>query len=113
MGHTVFPMRFIIYEKIGQMKRLVRALREPEKSVAEELLNHVFQNISAINYANPVPAEIENNMIFSMLLQEKNKNQSLIDDLTLLLFSLMIIYKNNKFKYPNERNIHRLLHKGQ
>jgi hypothetical protein len=109
MGHTVYPIRWIIYDKIDQMKKLVKGLREPEKRIAEELLDHVFQNISAINYANPLPLEIENNMIFSMLLQEKKKGDVLIDDLTLMLFSLMIMYKENQLKKPNESDIHRLL----
>ena len=109
MGHTVYPMRWIIYEKISQMKKLVKGLREPEKQIAIDLLQHVFQNISTISYANPLPHEIENSMIFSVLLQEKKKGGLAIDDLTLLLFSLIITYKENQSKNPNESDIHRLL----
>jgi len=111
MGHTIMPMRWVIYEKMEQMKRLVKGLREPQKQIAEELINNVFQNISAINYANPLPKEIENNMIFSILLQEKKKGDSLIDDFTLLLFSLMIRYKENRAENPDESDIYRLLRK--
>jgi hypothetical protein len=109
MGHTVYPMRWVIYDKISQMKKLVKGLRNPEKQVAEDLLDHVFQNISAISYANPLPSEIENSLLFSMLLQEKKKKDVSLDDLTLLIFSLMISYKQGKKKNPNENNIHRLL----
>ena len=38
------------------------------KQDGENSGDNVFQNISAINYANPIPNEIENNMIFSILL---------------------------------------------
>jgi hypothetical protein len=109
MGHTVFPMRWVIYSKQMEMQKLIRGLREPEKSIAEDLLNHVFQNISTISYSNPLPNEIENSLIFSMLLQEKKKGDSTIDDLTLHLFSQMITYKKNKKENPNESDIHRLL----
>lgn len=109
MGHTVFPLRWAIYGKMEEMRKLTRGLREPDKSIADELLNHVFGNISTISYANPLPKEIENNMIFSMLLQEKKKKDSSIDDLTLLLFSLIITYKENKAKHPHESDIYRLL----
>lgn len=109
MGHTTLPMRWVIYDKIEQMKKLSQGLREPEKSIAEDLLDHVFQRISAINYANPLPDDIENNMLFSILLQEKISHGALIDDFTLFIFSLMILYKENKIKYPNESNIYRLL----
>lgn len=95
MGHTVYPMRMVIYNKISEMKKIVKALREPEKGIAEELLEHVFQNISAITYANPLPKDIENNMIFLMLLHEKRKDCVAIDDLTLLIFSLLIRHKKS------------------
>ena len=109
MGHTVYPMRWVIYDKMAQMKKLVKVLREPEKQIAEELLDNVFQNISTITYANPLPKEIENNMIFSMLLQEKKKGNAVIDDLTLLFFSILIKCKEKQEKYPHESNIYRLL----
>ncbi len=109
MGHTVYPMRWAIYEKMEQLKKLSKALREPDKKIADELINNLFLNISAISYANPLPNELENNLIFSMLLQEKKKGDSRINDLTLLFLSMMIIYKENKIKYPDENDIHRLL----
>ena len=100
MGHTVYPMRLIIYDKMQQLKKLAKGLREPEKTTALSLINHVYQNISAISYANPLPNEIENNMIFSMLIQEKIKTNKDIDNLTLLCFSLMV--KNKLEKIENE-----------
>jgi hypothetical protein len=109
MGHTVFPMRWVIYDKLDQMKKLVKGLREPEKEIAEDLLNKVFQNISTITCANPLPNEIENNIIFTMLLQEKKKSAVDIDDLTIHLFSDMIAYKSNKSEHPHESDINRLL----
>lgn len=93
------------------MKKLSHGLREPEKTIAEDLLNYVFQAISAINYANPLPDEIENDMLFSILLQEKIKYGAKINDFTLFIFSLMILYKENKIKNPNESDIYRLLRK--
>lgn len=112
MGHTILPMRWVIYEKMEQIRKLIKGLREPHKSIAEELIDNVFQNISAINYSNPLPAEIENDMVFSILLQEKIKGDSQIDDLTIILLSLMITYKKNKLDNPHESNIYRLLCKG-
>jgi hypothetical protein len=111
MGHTIYPMRWIIYDKMQQLKKLVKALREPEKTAALSLVNHIYQNISAISYANPLPQDVENNMIFSILLQEKRKGNAEIDNFTLLIFSLMVICKFNQLKNPDERNIHRLLQK--
>ena len=109
MGHTVSPMRWKIYDKIEGMKKLVKCLREPEKSIALELIEHVYQNISTITYANPLPKDIEENMIFSMLLQEKRKKDvKSIDDLTLLIFSLIINHSKNSSP-KNESDIYRLL----
>ena len=102
MGHTVYPMRWIVYDKIYSLRKLCKGLREPEKSVAESLLIHLFQNISSISYANPLPNEIENNMIFMMLMQEKFKKDIDILDLTLLVFSIIISYKTKKIKTPDE-----------
>ncbi|MEK6984371.1 MAG: hypothetical protein AABX33_07390 [Nanoarchaeota archaeon] len=94
MGHTIYPMRWVIYDKIQQFKKLAKALREPERSIANSLIYHIHQNISAISYSNPLPSEIENNIIFSMLIQEKLKNPNLyIDDLTLACFAMMIEHK--------------------
>ena len=98
MGHTILPMRWIIYEKIGQLRKLAKALREPEKSIANSLIYHVYQNISAISYANPFPYEIENNMIFSMLVQEKLEKNAEIDNLTLACFALMIDHKKRRLQ---------------
>jgi hypothetical protein len=111
MGHTVYPMRWVIYDKMQQLKKLTKALREPERTVALSLVNHVYQNISAISYANPLPNEIENNMLFSMLIQEKKGID--VDDFTILIFSLMVVYKRNKLNNPDERNLHRLLQKAR
>jgi len=111
MGHTVYPMRYVIYDKMGQLKKFAKALREPERSCALSLINHVYQNISAITYVNPYPHEIEDNMIYSMLVQEKHKNMLEIEDLTLYLFSLMVFFKVNQLKNPDERNLNRLLQK--
>ena len=104
-------MRWIIYDKIQQLKKLAKALREPERNIANSLIYHVHQNISAINYANPLPSEIENNMIFSMLIQEKKKLGVEIDNLTLLCFALMIQHKMKRI--DDERHPHRLLQKGK
>ena len=90
MGHTVAPMRHIVYGKMEQLKKLAKALREPERSIANSLIHHIYQNISALSYANPLPAEIENNLIFVMLIQEKIKNEIDVDNLTILVFSLMV-----------------------
>ena len=109
MGHTVYPMRWIIYDKIQQLRRLCNALREPERSIADCLINHIYQNISAISYANPLPSEVENNIIFSILIQEKKNKSTDLDRLTLLIFSLMVIHRFNKLNNPNERDFHRLL----
>ena len=109
MGHTVYPMRYVIYDKLQQFKKLCKGLREPERTIAISFINHVYKNISAISYANPLPYEIENNIIFSMLIQEKRKNDIGLDNFTVLVFSLMLVYKFNKLNNPDERNIHRLL----
>ena len=99
MGHTVYPMRWVIYDKLQQLRKLAKALREPERSIANSLIYHVHQNISAISYANPLPSEIENNMIFSMLIQEKMKNPDVdLENLTLKLFAMMINKKIKKKK---------------
>jgi len=113
MGHTVYPMRWVIYDKIQQLRKLCRALREPEKTRALSLVNYIYQNISAIIYANPLPNEIENNILFSILIEEKKKRDIDLDDFTLFIFSLMIIYKLNKLNSPDERNLHRLLQKTE
>ena len=107
MGHTVHPMRWVVYDKIVQLKKLAKALREPERSIANSLIYHVNQNISAISYANPLPSEIENNMIFSMLIQEKLKKDADIDNLTLVCFAMMVSYKIKRIN--DERNPNRLL----
>ena len=118
MGHTIYPMRWIIYEKMAMLKKFSKGLREPEKKIADELISHVYKNISTINYANPIPKDIENNMIFSILLQEKSKGDNSIDDLTLLFFSLLIRHKRKggekiseakKLTDQDESNIYRLL----
>jgi|SRR3989338_8737736 len=98
MGHTVIPMRWVIYDKITQLRKLAKALREPERSIANSLLYHVHQNISAITYANPLPSEIENNMIFAMLVQEKMKKDYEIENLTLLCFAMMVEHKMKKLE---------------
>ena len=113
MGHTVYPMRWVIYDKMQQLRKLCKALREPERTAALGLVNHIYQNISAISYANPLPNEIENNLIYSMLLQEKRNKDADIDDFTLYVFSLTVIYKANKLNNPDERNLHRLLQKAR
>jgi len=102
MGHTVYPMRWVVYDKIAQLRKLSKGLREPERTAAESLIYHIYQNISTITYANPMPAEIEENMVFVMLLQEKLKGGSGIDDLTLLLFSLIVIHRCNSLNKPNK-----------
>ena len=108
MGHTVPPMRWIIYDKISQLRKLAKALREPERSVAISLIYHINQHISAIGYANPLPSELENNIIFAVLIQEKIKNPDLnIDNLTLACFAMMVQHKMKKV--TDERNPDRLL----
>lgn len=111
MGHTVYPMRWVVYDKMDQLRKLSKALREPERTMANTLINHVFQNISAISYANPLPNEVENNVIFLILLQEKRKKDVHLDDFTLYIFSLMLIYKFNQLNNPDERDLNRLLQK--
>jgi phage terminase large subunit-like protein len=110
MGHTIMPMRRVIYNKITQLKKLANALREPERSAANSLIYHVNNSISAISYANPLPSEIENNMVFVMLVKEKMKNGIDIDNLTLAFFALMV--QTKLAKIPNERHPNRLLAKG-
>ena len=107
MGHTIYPMRWIIYDKITQLRKLVKALREPERSIANSLIYHVHQNISAITYANPLPNEIENSMIFSMLIKEKEKRGIEIDDLTMFCFAIMIQHEVKRIE--DEGSAHRLL----
>ena len=115
MGHTVPPMRWIIYEKMRQLKRMIAGMREPEKSIAESLLSYVHLHISSISFSNPLPSSIEQSMIFAMLVEQKKKHGTGIDDLTLLLFSLMVRHHGNSivtasgFKTPDERDVHRLL----
>ena len=88
------PMRNIVYDKIQQLRKLAKALREPERSVANSLIYNIYQHISAITYSNPLPSEIENNMIFTMLIQEKLKNPNAdIDNLTLAFFAMMVKQK--------------------
>ena len=102
MGHTVHPMRWVVYSKLNQLRKLCKGLREPEKSIAESLLIHVHKNISALNYANPLPREIENNMLFLMLMEEKKRRGLIIDDHTLLVFSIMV----RGLKEKDERNFY-------
>ena len=108
MGHTIGQMRFIIYDKMPQLKKLSDGLREPERSAAHALISHISQNISAISYLNPLPKDIEDNLIFSMLIEEKNKHGSDIEDITLLCFSHII---HHKAQLDHARNPHRLLPK--
>ena len=100
-------MRWIIYDKITQLRKLAKALREPERSIANSLIYHIHQNISAITYANPLPNEIENNMIFSMLVQEKMKKGIEIDNLALFCFAVMIQHEVKRLE--DERHPNRLL----
>ena len=109
MGHTIYQMRWIIYEKMASLKKIAEGLREPEKSAAHALIANIYQNISAISYANPLPNEIENNLIFAMLLEEKQKCHAEIEDLTLLCFSLMVHHKVANLHHA--RYPHRLLPK--
>ena len=96
MGHTAPQMRWIIYDKMSQLKKLSDALREPQRSAAHSLIAHIYQNISALGYLNPLPKDLENHLIFSMLIEEKNKHGSDLENLTLLCFSLMVQYKAGK-----------------
>jgi len=108
MGHTISPMRGVIYDKITQLRKLAKALREPERSIANSLIYHINNSISALSYANPLPSEIENNMIFAMLVQEKAKHpENNLENLTLACFSLMVNHKIKKIN--DERDINRLL----
>ena len=112
MGHTISPIRWIIYDKITQLRKLAKALREPERSIANSLIYHVHQNISAITYANPLPNEIENSMIFSMLIKEKEKRGIEIDNLTMFCFAIMVQHEVKRLE--DERSTDRLLQrKGQ
>ncbi len=113
MGHTVHPMRQVIYARIAELKKLCRGLREPDRTAAESLLFHIYQNISAISYANPMPNDVEDSMLFVILIQEKLAQASMIDELTLLVFSLMVRYRVNRERYPDEGDIHRLLQAGR
>ncbi len=113
MGHTVPPMRQVVYSKIAELKKLCKGLREPDRTAAESLLLHVYQNISAISYANPMPNDVEDSMLFTMLIQEKLAQASMIDDLTLLVFSVMVRYRVNRERYADEGDIHRLLEAGR
>lgn len=104
MGHTVYPMRWIVYDKIQQLRKLAKALREQERSIANSLIYHIYQNISSISYSNPLPKDIENSMIFTMLVQEKMRKDIGIDNLTLACFALMVenkVKKLNDERYPD------------
>ncbi len=84
-------MRWVVYDKITQLKKLAKALREPERSIANSLIYHVNNSISALSYANPMPSEIENNMVFVMLVQEKAKHpENNLENLTLACFAMMV-----------------------
>ena len=85
MGHTVPAMRYIIQDKINHLKKLAKALREPERSAAISLIYHIHQHISAITYANPFPNEVEEDLVFVMLVREKMKGVEL-DELTVKWF---------------------------
>ena len=45
MGHTVHPMRNVVYSKVDHLGRLCNALREPERSCAQSLLIRAAFNI--------------------------------------------------------------------
>lgn len=93
MGHTVCPMRQAIYAKLDELNRLASALREPKKSIAEALICDVYKSISAIAYLNPLPKDIEKNIIYSILIEEKASRASRIENLTLLILSIMVRWK--------------------
>ena len=107
MGHTVYPMRWVIYDKIRQFEKLIKGLRNPEKRHAQELLDHVYKNISAITYSNPLPVDVETNMVYSMLIGEKKKKRIGIEDSTILAFSNLVHAKREV--RTNEGEINRLL----
>ncbi len=107
MGHTVPQMRHIIYDKMAQLKKLSNGLREPEKGVAQVLISYVYQYISGLAYLNPLPCEVEENLIFAMLIEEKKKHGSDLENITLLCFSLIV--RNKAAQMDNARDTDRLL----
>ena len=113
MGHTVYPMRYIIYEKMQQLRKLANGMREPERSTALGIINSIYLNISAISYLNPLPYNVMENVLFATLIQEKTKHNLDVEEFALYLFTLMVTFKVNKLKNPDERNLNRLLQKAR
>ncbi|MFH1052859.1 MAG: hypothetical protein V1740_00410 [Candidatus Woesearchaeota archaeon] len=101
MGHTITSMRWVIYDEIQKLKKLSDSLREPEHSIAKSLLYHIYSNISAVTHANPFPKDLLNNMIYTILIEEKKKKGIDADDLALLLFSIIVQYKAGKVDLKN------------
>ena len=98
MGRTILPARYEVEAQLDELRRFVRSLRKEDRQYFEDLYADIKGHISSITYANPLPEEIENNMIYTMLLQEKLKKNVDIENLTLFIFSLMVLSKAEKFK---------------
>ncbi|MFH1316676.1 MAG: hypothetical protein ABII01_04105 [Candidatus Woesearchaeota archaeon] len=98
MGHTIMSMRWVIYDEIQKLKKLSDSLREPEHSIANSLLYHIYNNISGITHANPFPKDLLNSMIYTILIEEKKKKGIDVDNLTLLLFSIIVRHKAGKIE---------------
>ncbi len=90
MGHTLLPIRMIVYSKLDILRKLCNGMREPERSTGLALIYYVHQHISAITYANPMPYEIDHAILLSMLLEQKKKYGYTTDDTTLELFAVLI-----------------------
>ena len=111
--HISIGLGFQHLQQCGSEVGKFSLLGEPERAVALELVNHLYQNISTITYVNPYPEDIDNLLLFAILLQEKKKYHLHLEDFTLYLFSLMITYKTNILNHPDERHLHRLLQKAR
>ena len=65
MGHTIPPKRRIVQERLRDLMRMARALREPYRSRFTELVQDAAQHIAPVVYANSL--DDEEMIIFAML----------------------------------------------
>jgi hypothetical protein len=71
MGHTIPPKRNIIYQKLSDLLRFANALREPHRTRMRTLVKSVYQDISAIIYANSL--DDEEMIIYAMLVERSSE----------------------------------------
>ncbi len=107
MGHTDDAMRNVIKEKILYLKRRVKSMREKRRVVASELVYHIHQHISSITYANPLPIDIDEHVIFSIIVEEKLNGVPGMDELAVAWFDSIV---NHRLKQlDDDRSANRLL----